>query len=168
MNKKIAYLRFILLNLVVILSFFVLKDRTTMFGISKVIYAIVVIIFYLLTIKDIILKEPFQFNKKYNILSILTFLMMIIILSRCLFDQHFVYNDKEYLKEIIIYERELSGEKINEPIILDPEKEPNLNVYIDIIESYFRNNIVFFIIMFVLLDTYRGINLTKKITKRIK
>lgn len=146
MNKMLFVLRVILFHVVVLLFYLVTKI-TDFVGLREFIFVIFIFIYEFVLVKDIIQKKKINYNKKYNFFSILCFIAIIFILCRCLFDQHFIYNNPSFLKELNDNEMLLYGWSINE------------FQFSEIIGYYLINNVLYFNIMFILLFVYRKINL---------
>lgn len=149
MNKVLFTIRFILLNILIILFYLVLK-KIEVQGLAIPLFILFLGIYYIQTLKDLVVKNDFKFNKKYNIFSSIIIITMIIILLRVLYDPHFIYNNQEFLKQYDIYEKTLYG-------LVD-----NHQVFKEQLSYYVMNNAVFFNIFILLLFLYRKINRKKK------
>lgn len=146
MNKILFIVRIILFQIIGLL-FFLSTKIAGFVGLQEFIFVIIAIIYEFFLIKDIIQKRNINNNKRYNILSILCFTMILFILSRCLCDSHFIYHNAAFIKELNEYETILYG------------SPRNIVQFSEIIGYYLMNNALYFNIIFILLFIYRKINL---------
>ena len=107
-------------------------------------------IYYIVTIFDFFSKNSMKNHKKYNLLSIFILLSFSIILLRCLYDPHFLYNNKAFLSELDQYEKMIYGGGLNEV------------QFLELITYYLINSIKYFIVLFFLLFLYRNFSKPKK------
>lgn len=147
MNKILLLVRILLFHLIIVLFYSAVK-LTDFQGLAELIFVLILIFYEIIFLKDMISKSEINMNKKYNFLSILVFLMMIIVLLRCLGDSHFIYYDKSFVKELSGYETTIYG-----------GNNDRSTQFIELIGYYLINNVVYFNVMFVLLFIYRKINL---------
>ena len=143
MSKKIRYILTIILTILIILYTKKIGIENSNFLIFLAIY----LIYIILNIKDIIKKNNIKENKNYNILSIITFLIMIIVFSRALIDPSFIFNSIKF-KYLMTIETETYVDEARYQII-----------------SYIIQNINYFIGLIIILLTYRKINMEKQQSK---
>lgn len=150
MNKVVFVIRFLLFHLVVLLYYLAVK-LTDFVGFAEFAFVLILIFYEIIMIYDIIKKNGMSKNKRYNILSIVVFIMIGIILLRCLGDPHFIYHNEAFSKELYEYQNILYGG------LGDRTQQ-----FLDMIQFYLINNVYYFIIMFMLLFTHRKLNLSIK------
>lgn len=148
MNKVLFIIRIILFHLIAVLFFFVTRI-TDFVGWEEFMFVVIMILYEVLLVKDIIQKRNIN-NNKQNILSIISFMIIIFILSRCLVDSHFIYHNVSFLKKLNEYETMLYG------------SSRNIIQFSEIIGYYLMNNSLYFNIIFVLLFIYRKLNINIK------
>ena len=147
MTKILNIIKIILLIILIILNiFFWNRFNYTEFG--PFMFFVFGIIYILLYLKDIIKKNNIILNKKYNILSIIVILIISLIFIRALTDNHFLFNNISYQQEIENYQKVQYG-------FTGGYDDSELF-------NYMNQNMKYFILMIILLLTYRKINLTKK------
>ena len=148
MNKALNIIKIILLIILVILNIIVWNKMDYM-ETGPFMFMFLGVIYILLYLKDIIKKNNVLSNKNYNILSIIILLIMNLIFIRVLTDNHFIFNNIAYQKEIDNYTTAQYG--------FAGEYD-----YFDEMFNYLNQNMKYFILMIILLLTYRKINTTKK------
>ena len=140
MTKLLSIIKSILLFLVLLFTIKYISIYSFE-GPSCFIYVALLFIFIILNIKDYIKKNKIQYDNKYNLISIISLLMMLFILLRTLYDTNFIYNSSNV--------KLLTGiENIEESL-----------KYYNIL--YFYQNLWWFILLFGLLFLYRKINMDK-------
>lgn len=149
MNKALFIIRIILFHLIAVLFFFVTRI-TDFVGWEEFLFVAIMILYEVFLVKDIIQKRNINSSRKYNILSIISFMIIIFILFRCLVDPHFIYHNVSFLKELNEYETILYG------------SPRNIIQFSEIIGYYLMNNSLYFNIIFVLLFIYRKLNINIK------
>ena len=148
MTKILNIIKIILLIILIILNiFFWNRFNYTEFG--PFMFFVFGIIYILLYLKDIIKKNNIILNKRYNYLSIIVILIISLIFIRALFDNHFFYNNISYQQEIENYQKTQYG--------FTGGYDDSFELF-----NYMNQNMKYFILMIILLLTYRKINLTKK------
>lgn len=150
MNKVLFVIRFLLFHLVVLL-FFLAVRLTDFVGLAEFVFVLMLIFYEIIMFYDIIKKNGMSKNKRYNILSIVVFIMIGLILLRCLGDPHFIYYNKAFSKELYEYENIVYGG------LGDRTQQ-----FLDMIQYYLINNVYYFITMFILLFVHRKLNLSIK------
>ena len=146
MDKILKITKYILLLILTILTtkfITVYKE----IGISLLIYLIELITLIIINIKDEIKKNKIRNSATYNTLSIITLAIIIFIFMRTLYDPLLINNSKEYINELIEEQNSYNESK----------KIYNM--------LYLYQNIIYFIILFILLFTYRKINMEKQESK---
>lgn len=113
------------------------------------IYYMVYLAFILVTFGDYIKKNTIQKNRRYNILVLLTFLIISAIFIRALFDKSLLSNNKDYLSKIGL---------ISDDLVFND----GINYYN---KFYVEQNLNFFILMLLGLFVYREINLLESTKK---
>ncbi|MGM9849854.1 MAG: hypothetical protein ACI31V_03035 [Bacilli bacterium] len=99
MIKIIRYILTLLLT--TLITIYTIKNDIT--GQSYFIFLSIYLLYIILNIKDIIKKNKIKDNKKYNLLQIISLLIMIFIFLRTLYDPSFLINSSKYksvLKEL--------------------------------------------------------------------
>src|SRR5574344_172459 len=97
MNKILTIIKNLLL-LVNIILLIILCKTIPSYGLDVVLYTFILGFTILVSIKDIIQKN--EINKKYNVLFIISELMVIFIFMRTLYDPAFIYNSTKHMKTI--------------------------------------------------------------------
>lgn len=146
MNKFLNILKFILLFVLIVLNYLALKNEITIQGFNHLLYWIFIGIFCIISIKDLVKKNLITNNKTYNFLCIIIFLIMNVIFLRALYDPHFFYNNLALMNELDNYYISLYGDTGGMPID------------IDCINFFIKQNINYFLVMFILLFLYRKLN----------
>lgn len=149
MNKLLYIIKWMMLFILIFINYWGLKNNFYMLGFNHVVYLFLIVIFLVVSIKDLIKKDSINKNKVFNILSIAIFLIISFILLRAMYDTRFVFNDSKFISDLNKYGKELYGIKAN--------YEDNM-----ITEFFVAQNINYFICMFTLLFSYRFINKDKK------
>lgn len=149
MNKLLYIIKWMMLFILIFINYWGLKNNFYMLGFNHVVYLFLIVIFLVVSIKDLIKKDSININKVFNILSIAIFLIISFILFRAMYDTRFVFNDSKFISDLNKYGKELYGIKAN--------YEDNM-----ITEFFVAQNITYFICMFTLLFSYRFINKDKK------
>ena len=147
MTKVLNIIKILLLIILIILNIiFWSKSDYNEFG--PFMFFVFGIIYILLYLKDIIKKNNIISNRNYNILSIIVLLIISLIFIRALTDNHFLFNNTAYQKEIDNYQKTQYG---------------YIGGYDDFeIFDYMNQNMKYFILMIILLLTYRKVNIIKK------
>lgn len=137
MNKILTIIKnlLLLLNLILMIIFIKVIPYTEP---GMVIYQSVLVFTFIISIKDIIQKN--EINKKYNILFIISELIVIFIYIRAFCDQGFIYNSSKYMKGIT-------------------ETSSLIDEYRYVILNYLNQNSIYLITMLVLLYIYRRCNI---------
>lgn len=144
MSKIIRYILTTILT--ILITMYTL--RFGMQSLSYFIFISIYILYLILNIKDLIRKNKIIDNKKFNILSIISLSIMILIFARTLFDPSFIYNSHKYLNEIKQIENGIYVEETQYQVIL-----------------YLLQNVYYFIGLILLLLIYRTINMEKQNSK---
>jgi hypothetical protein len=148
MNKKINILKIILTLLLIFLNI----KYISIYGLTSIsilIYLVLISILLILFIKDLINKT--MINKTYDILFIIVETIISLIFIRTLYDPSFIYNSNYYTN--------LLGEFNNYHFGLDISDIQYINLL------YLDQNIWYFILLLILLLSYRKINMPKKESK---
>lgn len=143
MYKIIRYI--LTLILTTLITIYTIKNDIT--GQSYFIFLSIYLLYIILNIKDIIKKNKINENKKYNLLQIISLLIMIFIFLRTLYDPSFLINSSKY-KSILKELGEGYFEEAQEQTIL-----------------YLLQNIPYFIGLLILSLIYRKINMEKQESK---
>lgn len=154
MNKLLYIIKWVMLFILIFINYWGLKNNFYMLGFNHVVYLILIVIFLVVSIKDLIKKDSINKNKVFNILSIVVFVIISFILLRAMYDQRFIFSDSKFISDLNKYGKELYGIKAN--------YEDNM-----ITEFFVAQNINYFIGMFILLFSYRFINKDKKQKKEV-
>lgn len=142
----IKIIRYVLtLILTTLITIYTIKNDIT--GQSYFIFLSIYLLYIILNIKDIIKKNKIKDNKKYNILQIISLLIMIFIFLRTLYDPSFLINSSKYANKL----KEL-GEGY-----LEEAKDQTI--------LYLLQNMPYFIGLIILSLIYRKINLEYKESK---
>lgn len=147
MNKV---LRIVFLISTIILNIICFKVK--LLGLTSwghVLYFILMIILVIITIKDLLRKEKINDNSIYNWISIFIFVIMDYIILRTLLDKNLFFNNKELITEYNRYMKILYPEVI-------PYNFREFAMY------YFRQNMLYFNSMLLLLFSYRKLNKNKE------
>ena len=148
MTKILNIIKILLLIILIILNFiFWNKIDYNEFG--PFMFFVFGTIYIILYLKDIIKKNNILSNKNYNIISIIVLLIINIIFIRALTDNHFLFNNISYQKEIDNYTNSQYG--------FTGGYDDSFEMF-----NYMNQNMKYFILMIILLLTYRKINITKK------
>lgn len=143
MYKIIRYI--LTLILTTLITIYTIKNDIT--GQSYFIFLSIYLLYIILNIKDIIKKNTINENKKYNILQIISLLIMIFIFLRTLYDPSFLINSSKY-KSILKELGEGYFEEAQDQTIL-----------------YLLQNIPYFIGLLILSLIYRKINMEHQESK---
>ena len=143
MYKIIRYILTLLLT--TLITIYTIKNDIT--GQSYFIFLSIYLIYIILNIKDIIKKNKINENKKYNLLQIISLLIMIFIFLRTLYDPSFLINSSKYANKL----KEL-GEGY-----LEEAKDQTI--------LYLIQNIPYFIGLIILSLIYRKINMEHQESK---
>ena len=143
MIKIIRYILTLLLT--TLITIYTIKNDIT--GQSYFIFLSIYLIYIILNIKDIIKKNTINENKKYNLLQIISLLIMIFIFLRTLYDPSFLINSSKYANKL----KEL-GEGY-----LEEAKDQTI--------LYLIQNIPYFIGLIILSLIYRKINMEHQESK---
>ena len=143
MYKIIRYILTLLLT--TLITIYTIKNDIT--GQSYFIFLSIYLIYIILNIKDIIKKNTINENKKYNLLQIISLLIMIFIFLRTLYDPSFLINSSKYANKL----KEL-GEGY-----LEEAKDQTI--------LYLIQNIPYFIGLIILSLIYRKINMEHQESK---
>lgn len=143
MYKIIRYI--LTLILTTLITIYTIKNDIT--GQSYFIFLSIYLLYIILNIKDIIKKNKINENRKYNLLQIISLLIMIFIFLRTLYDPSFLINSSKY-KSILKELGEGYFEEAQEQTIL-----------------YLLQNIPYFIGLLILSLIYRKINMEHKESK---
>ena len=143
MIKIIRYVLTLLLT--TLITIYTIKNDIT--GQSYFIFLSIYLLYIILNIKDIIKKNKINENKKYNLLQIISLLIMIFIFLRTLYDPSFLINSSKYANKL----KEL-GEGY-----LEEAKDQTI--------LYLLQNMPYFIGLIILLLIYRKINMEKQESK---
>lgn len=148
MTKVLNIIKIFLLTTLIILNIiFWNRIEFTEFGpFMFFVFGITYIVLYL---KDIIKKNNILSNRNYNILSIIVLIIINLIFIRALNDNHFLYNNISYQKEIDNYTNKQYG--------FTGGYDDSFEMF-----NYMNQNMKYFILMIILLLTYRKVNITKK------
>ena len=148
MTKVLNIIKIVLLITLIILNIiFWNKMEFTEFG--PFMFFVFGIIYIILYLKDIIKKNNIISNRNYNILSIIVLIIINLIFIRALTDNHFLFNNVAYQKEIDNYTTKQYG--------FTGGYDDTTEIF-----NYINQNMKYFILMIILLLTYRKINVTKK------
>ncbi len=143
MIKIIRYVLTLLLT--TLITIYTIKND--IIGQSYFIFLSIYLLYIILNIKDIIKKNKIKDNKKYNLLQIISLLIMIFIFLRTLYDPSFLINSSKYANKL----KEL-GEGY-----LEEAKDQTI--------LYLLQNIPYFIGLLILSLIYRKINMEKQESK---
>lgn len=143
MIKIIRYILTLLLT--TLITIYTIKND--IIGQSYFIFLSIYLLYIILNIKDIIKKNKIKDNKKYNLLQIISLLIMIFIFLRTLYDPSFLINSSKYANKL----KEL-GEGY-----LEEAKDQTI--------LYLLQNIPYFIGLLILSLIYRKINMEKQESK---
>ena len=143
MYKIIRYI--LTLILTTLITIYTIKNDIT--GQSYFIFLSIYLLYIILNIKDIIKKNKINENKKYNLLQIISLLIMIFIFLRTLYDPSFLINSSKY-KSILKELGEGYFEEAQDQTIL-----------------YLLQNIPYFIGLLILSLIYRKINMEHQESK---
>ncbi len=147
MTKVLNIIKIFLIIILIILNF-IFWNRFDYSEFGPFMFFVFGIIYILLYLKDIIKKNNIISNKNYNILSIIVLLIISLIFIIALTDNHFLFNNISYQKEIDNYQNTQYG---------------FTGGYDDFeLFDYMNQNMKYFILMIILLLTYRRINIQKK------
>ena len=96
MNKILEIIKNILMILV---AYLIIKYLTIYDAYSNllIIYLALQLLFIIINVRDYFIKEKIVHDKNYNILSIITLLIIAIVFIRCLFDKSFLFNNDNNL-----------------------------------------------------------------------
>ena len=143
MYKIIRYV--LTLILTTLITIYTIKNDIT--GQSYFIFLSIYLLYIILNIKDIIKNNKINENKKYNLLQIISLLIMIFVFLRTLYDPSFLINSSKY-KSILKELSEGYFEEAQDQTIL-----------------YLLQNIPYFIGSLILSLIYRKINMEHKESK---
>ena len=150
MNKLGKIVRIILLFVTIVLNIICLKVK--LLGLTSwghVFYLFLIMILLIITLKDLRKKKSLNNNNKYNYISIFIFIIMDYILLRTLLDTNLFFNNQTLIKEANYYEK-----------IMYPEV--TYNTYREFAMYYFKQNMIYFNSMLILLLSYRKMNIKKE------
>ena len=148
MTKVLNIIKIILLITLIILNI-IFWNKMEFIELGPFMFFVFGIIYIILYIKDIIKKDNIISNRNYNILSIIVLIIINLILIRALTDNHFLFNNVAYQKEIDNYMTKQYG--------FTGGYDDTTEIF-----NYINQNMKYFILMIILLLTYRKINITKK------
>ena len=153
MNKFLNISRFIILMFTIVVNLLALKNGISMLGWNHILYLFLLFCLLIINFNDIRFKNKICNNKMYNILSILIFTIISLIILRALFDNRFVVNDADFMKNFDNYYSLLYG-------------KANWGYEFEFFpDFYVAQNIDYFISLLFLLISYRGINCSRKFKK---
>ena len=143
MIKIIRYVLTLLLT--TLITIYTIKNDIT--GQSYFIFLSIYLLYIILNIKDIIKKNKINENKKYNLLQIISLLIMIFIFLRTLYDPSFLINSSKYANKL---------KELGEGYLEEAQYQTIL---------YLLQNIPYFIGLLILSLIYRKINMEKQESK---
>lgn len=142
----IKIIRYVLtLILTTLITIYTIKNDIT--GQSYFIFLSIYLLYIILNIKDIIKKNKIKDNKKYNILQIISLLIMIFIFLRTLYDPSFLINSSKYANKL---------KELGEGYLEEAQYQTIL---------YLLQNIPYFIGLIILSLIYRKINMEHQESK---
>ncbi len=143
MSKIIRYI--LTLILTTLITIYTIKNDIT--GQSYFMFLSIYLLYIILTIKDIIKKNKINENKKYNLLQIISLLIMIFIFLRTLYDPSFLINSSKYTSKL---------KELGEDFLEEAQEQTIL---------YLLQNIPYFIGLLILSLIYRKINMEHQESK---
>lgn len=148
MNKALSITKSTLGIIIAILIIIFIKEYTYI-NINFLLFSALFSILIITNIKDYIMKNKIQLNNIYNILSIITLSIIIIIFLRTLYDPNLIYNSSNYVNQV--------KERFINSNYLDELKWYNT--------LYLYQNLLYFLVLLTSLLIYRKINMEKQKSK---